>query len=183
VPASGADPATVKGTVTIQPKGAARLEDVVVYIEGPAPSGTTGAAHASMDQKDMTFVPHVLPVVIGTTVGFLNGDDALHNVFSNSVAKKFDVGMFPRGETRSVVFDKPGIVDVRCNVHPKMRAYVIVLENSYFAVPGADGSYNIAGLPPGRYKLRVWHESLKPVEKWVNVGGGEVLNVNLQLEK
>jgi plastocyanin len=181
--AGAAEPATLKGTVSMQPPGAAKLEDVVVYIEGAVADAKPPTQHASIDQKDQTFVPHVLPVMTGTTVDFRNSDVVLHNAFSNSLPKKFDVGMFPRGETRSVVFDKAGVIDLRCNVHPKMRAYVVVLDTPLFAVPRADGGYSIGGVPPGRYKLRTWHESLKPAEKWVNLNPGEVLNVNLQLEK
>lgn len=181
--AGAAEPATVKGTVSVQPAGAAALQDVVVYIDGAIADAKPPAQHATVNQKDQQFVPHVLPVMAGTTVDFLNSDDVLHNAFSNSVAKKFDVGMFPRGQSRSVAFDKAGVVDVRCNVHPKMRAAVVVLDNPFFAVPRADGSFSISGLPPGRYKLRTWNESLKPAEKWVNLNAGEVLNVTLQLEK
>jgi plastocyanin len=181
--AGAADPATVKGSVSMQPAGAAAPQDVIVYIEGTFLDAKPPAAHASMNQKDQTFIPHALPVMAGTTVDFLNSDDVPHNVFSNSVAKKFDVGMFPHGETRSVVFDKAGVIDLRCNVHPKMRAAIVVLDNPFFAVPGADGSYSISGIPPGRYKLHSWNESLKPTEKWVNLNAGEVLSVNLQLEK
>ncbi|HXQ23302.1 MAG TPA: plastocyanin/azurin family copper-binding protein [Candidatus Acidoferrales bacterium] len=181
--AGAVEPATVKGTVSVQPAGTAALQDVVVYVDGTIADATPPAQHATVDQKDQQFVPHVVPVMAGTTVDFLNSDDVLHNAFSNSVAKKFDVGMFPRGESRSVVFDKAGVVDMRCNVHPKMRATVVVLDNPFFAVPRTDGSFSIAGLPPGRYKLRTWSESLKPAEKWVNLNAGEVLNVTLQLEK
>lgn len=181
--ARAADTATVKGSVSVQPPDAAQSRDIVVYVQGVPAAAPAPTAHVTIDQRDMTFVPHVLPVMVGTTVDFLNTDDVYHNVFSNSVAKKFDVGMFSKGETRSTVFDKVGVIDVRCNVHPKMRAYVVVVDNPYFAVPSADGSYSINGLPAGRYKLVTWHESLKPTEKWVNLNAGEVLNVNLQLEK
>ena len=181
--AGAADSATVKGTVTVKPAGAARMQDIVVYIEGSVAGTKPPTRHAVIDQKNLTFIPHVLPVMAGTTVDFRNSDEILHNVFSNSVARKFDVGMFGHGESRSVLFDKPGLIDVRCNVHPKMRAVIVVLDNPFFAVPDADGSYSISGLPAGRYKLRAWHESLKPVEEWVNLNAGEVLNVSLPLEK
>lgn len=180
--AHAADPATVKGTVSMRGDSAA-VQDVIISIDVPAASPAAPSEHRSINQKDMTFIPHVLPVLIGTTVEFLNSDNAYHNVFSNSVAKRFNVGMFPKGETRSVTFDQAGLVDVRCNVHPKMQAYVMVLKSPSFTVPATDGTYSISGIPAGRYQLHAWHPSLKPIEKWINVSSGEVLQVNLQLEK
>lgn len=181
--AHAAEPATLKGTVSVRGDDSVPMQDIVIYIEGTPAEPHAPAGHAAIDQKNMTFIPHVLPVAAGTTVDFRNSDDMYHNVFSNSVAKRFDLGMFGRGETRSTVFDQPGIIDLRCNVHPKMHAYIVVLKSPYFTVPAADGSYMINGIPPGRYQLRTWEERLKPTEKWVNVSAGEVVNVNLQLEK
>jgi plastocyanin len=170
----------VKGTVTLPPDSGSP-KDVVVYLEGTI--GTPTPGKGSVDQRDMTFIPHVLPVALGSTVEILNTDDVLHNTFSNSAAKRFDVGMFKRGESRSVTFDKPGIVELRCNVHPKMHAFILVLENNYFATPDERGSYQISGIPAGRYKLRAWHESLPPIETWANLDDATLRSIDLKFTR
>ena len=193
----------VKGTVTLPPDSGS-VKDVVVYLSdlearsdqrertieetptaGPIEGtvGTPTASKASFDQKNMTFIPHVLPVAVGSTVDFLNGDDVMHNVFSNSATKRFDLGMVKRGESRSVSFDKPGIVELRCNVHPTMHAFIFVLANNYFATPDERGSYQITGLPAGRYKLRAWHESLPPIETWANLDDATLRAIDLKFTR
>jgi plastocyanin len=170
----------VKGTVSLPPDSGS-VKNVVVYLEGAI--GTPTSAKMTIDQKDMTFIPHVLPIVVGSTLDFVNNDDVMHNVFSNSVTQRFDVGMFPRGESRSVVFDKPGVVELRCNVHPTMRGFVLVLENNYFATPDERGNYQITGIPRGRYKLRAWHESLPPIETWANVDDAALRSIDLEFKR
>ena len=112
---------------------------------------------AQMVQKDITFVPHVLPVVVGTTVAFPNDDPVFHNVFSASPVHKFDLGLYPQGKSRSTTFERPGIVQIGCNVHPQMSGYVVVLDEPYFAVPNARGVYELTDLPLGSYTIKVWH--------------------------
>ena len=170
----------VKGTVVLPPDSGS-VKDVVVYLEGTI--GTPTAAKASIDQKNMTFIPHVLPVVVGSTVEFRNSDDVMHNAFSNSATQRFDVGMFGRGESRSVTLEKPGVVELRCNVHPTMHAFIFVLANNYFATPDERGSYQITGLPAGRYKLRAWHESLPPVETWANLDDATLRSIDLKFTR
>jgi plastocyanin len=169
----------VKGTVTL-PADSGSVKDVVVYLEGTI--GVPTPSKVSVNQKDMTFIPHVLPVAVGSTVEFLNSDDVLHNVFSNSATQRFDLGMVGRGESRSVSFDKPGIVELRCNVHPKMHAYILVLANNYFATPDERGNYQITGIPKGRYKLRAWHESLPPIETWANLEDATLRSIDLNFK-
>ena len=148
---------TVKGTVTTGPDRQV-VADAVVMIEGPA--NGSGTTRATMNQQHEAFAPHVLGVAVGTTVDFPNGDPVLHNVFSTSTAKRFDLGMYGQGETRNVVLDSPGVVLVRCNVHPRMTGYIVVHSNPYVAVTDAHGSYTITGVPPGAYQARIWHEEL-----------------------
>ena len=178
-PAAAQNDRIVKGTVTLPPDSGS-VKDVVVYIEGMV--GTPTPSKASVDQKNTTFIPHVLPVTVGSTVEFRNSDEVMHNVFSNSATQRFDLGMFGRGETRSVTLDKPGIVELRCNVHPTMHAYIVVLANNYFATPDERGSYQISGLPAGRYKLRAWHESLPPIETWANLDDATLRHVDLKFK-
>jgi plastocyanin len=166
----------VKGTVTVPPDSGS-VKDVVISID--AAIGTPTATKVSIDQKNMTFVPHVLPVAAGSTVEFRNSDDVLHNVFSASTTQPFDVGMFGRGESRSVTFDKPGVIELRCNVHPSMHGFIVVLPNNYFTTPDERGLYQISGLPKGRFKLRAWRPSGPQMETWANLDDATLRAINL----
>ena len=175
------------GAAAVPPKSAdaSALQGVVVYLEGvPRAAGApTSATAARMEQKGERFVPRVLPVVAGTTVSFPNADPIFHNVFSLSGAKAFDLGRYPRGEARSVRFDKPGVVQVFCHIHSDMRAVVLVLDSPAFAVPGDDGRYALDGVPPGEYVLVAWHERAQPIRRKVRVtaGGTVVEDVDIPI--
>ncbi len=148
----------------VKAPGMKNSANAVVYIEKvgdksfPAPQ-----EHALMDQKGLKFDPHVLPVLAGTTVDFLNSDDVLHNVFSpDACAGKVNLGTWPKGQKRSYTFKDPGCQAVLlCNVHPEMEAFVVVCETPYYAVTSPDGSYEIKNVPAGKYTLKVWHEKDK----------------------
>lgn len=160
------------------------MHDFIVYIEGKV--GDTPIApekHAqvvtvknpSVTQKGALFTPHVLPVVVGTTVDWPNNDDILHNVFSFSETKPFDLGLYKSPTIESVRFDKPGKVDVFCSIHARMNCIVLVLENPYFATANEKGFYNITNVPAGTYKLKAWHERLPSQTKEITVpDSGEV---------
>jgi len=180
-----AAPIAIAGGVTgkIQCKGVKDNRDAVVYLEGvpgtfPAPKDA-----ANIDQVKMTFVPHVVAVLVGTAVKFLNSDSVLHNVYTPSKAgDRFNLGSWPKGQTKSYTFDKPGEVRLLCNVHPEMEAWVIVLANPYFVKTGPDGSYNIPDVPAGKYTLKVWHEKAKfaATEVTVPASGNATVNVAAQ---
>jgi len=170
---------TVKGTIT---SSTGPVRDAVVLIEGPSVRAQDGAAHVVIDQRDQTFVPHVVAVAVGTTVDFPNHDPMLHNVFSASPAKRFDLGMYDRGATRSVTFDTPGVIRIGCNVHPRMEAFVVVHANPYVAVTDALGSYTLTGVPEGDYEIRVWHETLAERRMRVKVATGRVEALDVRLE-
>ena len=118
----------------------------VVYLE-TAPQGAFEVppprAHAVLDQRNEAFAPYVLAVSVGTTVDFPNSDRTYHNVFSLSKARRFDLGRYPRGESRSVRFDEPGVVRVFCEIHSHMNAFILVFAHRYFATTEADGRYRI----------------------------------------
>ena len=163
----------VAGNITgkIKAKGAKNGGDAVVYIEKV--EGKTFAPpkdHVVMDQKNLQFQPHVMPILAGTTVDFLNSDKVLHNVFSpDKCVDKFNLGSWPQGQTKSYTFKTAGCnATLLCNVHPEMEGYVVVLDNPYYAVSAADGTYKIKDVPPGKYVLKIWHQKLKgsdvPVE-------------------
>jgi plastocyanin len=167
----------IKGKV--QCKGVRDNRDAVVYLENVPGQFAPAKQPVEMDQLKMVFIPHVVPVVVGTTVKFLNSDPVLHNVFTPSKAgDKFNLGTWPKGEAKSYTFGKLGEVRLLCNVHPEMEAWVVVLPNSHFAKTGPDGSYSIANVPAGKYSLKVWHEKLKfpPQEIEVPAAGDVVAN-------
>lgn len=174
----------IKGNLTA--KGVKHAGDAVIYIDKIA--GKTfepPKKHARMDQKNLVFIPHVLPVVAGTTVDFLNSDDVLHNVFTpDKCAEKFNLGTWPKGQVRSYAFKQAGCTAVMlCNVHPEMEAYIVALETPYFAVSSKDGSYEIKNVPPGTYALKIWHERLKGPPATVEVPEKGEVTVNFAIKR
>ena len=132
----------------------------VVYLES-APSRAFDdhePVRARMDQRNETFYPHVLAVPVGSVVDFPNSDRTFHNVFSLSRAKRFDLGRYARGKSKAVVFDRPGVVRVFCDIHSHMSAFVVVFNHPYFATTETDGRYRIDNLPPGTYSVAAWYE-------------------------
>jgi plastocyanin len=134
---------------------------VVIYLEGPSPAGIDSASPAKlkMQQLDRRFTPDLLVVPAGSTVSFPNMDPIFHNIFSLSKPKTFDLGSYDKGETREVVFPKPGIVDVYCHLHPNMTATVVVTPNRWYARSDGSGHYEIQNVPPGKYTVVAWHKS------------------------
>ena len=174
----------IKGMV--KAKKAKYKANTVIYIEKiEGKKFAPPQKHKLMDQKNLTFHPHVLPVVVGTTVDFLNSDDVLHNVFSpDKCVEKFNLGSFPKGQKRTYAFNNPGCVSVMlCNVHPEMEAYILVLETPYWAVTEKDGSYEIKDVPPGKYTLKVWNERLKSKDVEVTVHKTGTVTVDFKLSR
>jgi len=139
--------------------------DAVVYVEripARAESALAASARATprLAQKDQSFVPRVVAVAVGTSVDFPNQDPIYHNVFSLSPARRFDLGKYPRGSSRQVVFSKPGLVNVFCDIHSDMAAFVLVLPHHGFARPSPTGAFALPDLPAGSYVLRAWHPDL-----------------------
>jgi len=132
------------------------IGDAVIYLAGGA---ATAARPATLDVTiaDKKFVPDVVVVPVGSTIRFPNTDPFSHNVFSASDPNGFDLGLYGRGEAKGHLFEHPGLVYIYCNVHSGMIAYVQVMPTRWFTQPGADGSFTITGVPPGRYSLHVWH--------------------------
>jgi plastocyanin len=132
----------------------------VVYLESaPSPAfDDRDPVRARMDQRNETFLPHVLAVSVGSVVDFPTSDSTYHNVFSLSKAKRFDLGRYARGKSKSVVFDRPGVVRVFCDIHSHMSAFVLVFNHPYFATTDTEGRYRIDNLPPGTYSVAAWYE-------------------------
>jgi plastocyanin len=141
----------------------ARGQDVirsVMYLESaPSPAfAEIEPTRATMDQRNQTFIPHVLAIAVGSTVDFPNSDNFYHNVFSLSKTRPFDLGHYSAGHSKSIRFDRPGIVRVFCEIHSHMSAFILVFSHQYFSVTSADGRYQIGRVPPGKYMLDAWNE-------------------------
>jgi plastocyanin len=158
---------------TVRCKGVRDSADAVVWITAiPGKTFPASKEHAKIDQANLVFNPHVLPVLVGTTVDFLNSDAVLHNVFTpDGCAEKFNLGTWPKGQIRSYEFKKECVATLLCKVHPEMEAFVVAVQTPYFAVTKADGSYRIADVPDGTYTVKVWHPKLKGTQKSVTVAG------------
>jgi plastocyanin len=150
----------------------------VVYLE-VAPRAAfdhRDEPHGRLDQRNETFVPHVLAIVAGTTVDFPNNDKTYHNVFSLSSTKTFDLGRYAAGKSQSVRFDRPGIVRVFCDIHSHMSAFILVFSHRYFAVTDDEGRYRLDNVPPGSYTVVAWNESAPTDSRPIVIGesGGDV---------
>jgi plastocyanin len=131
----------------------------VVYLQA-APQGAfeEHEGRAVMDQRHETFVPYVLAIMAGTTVDFTNNDHTYHNVFSLSKARRFDLGRYATGQSKSVRFDRPGVVRVFCEIHSHMSAFILVFAHRFFSTTDADGRYRIDNVPPGAYTIVAWND-------------------------
>jgi plastocyanin len=195
-PASAGADGTIRGTVDIRrgqpvtearpasaalgaaPRRPVEFRPAVIYLSS-APGGAfelPEPGRAAMDQRDQTFVPHVLAITVGTTVDFPNSDLTFHNVFSLSKTKAFDLGRYSRGKSKSVRFDRPGVVQVFCDIHSHMSAYILVFAHRYFALTDPSGRYAINGVPPGTYTVAVWYEGEVRETRTVTIpdSGGDV---------
>ena len=179
---TGAAAGSIVGTV--KATGLSSSADAVAYITQA--SGTFTPGVANMDQKTMQFIPHVLPVLMGTTVKFLNSDPTPHNVFSPDY-EKFNLGTWPQGQTKDHVFDKcakfPCAYTTLCRVHAEMEGFVVVLQNPFFAVSGKDGHYAIENVPAGTYSVGIWHPKLKGQAKSVTVTASGPVTLDFVLAK
>lgn len=161
-----------------------RFERVVLYLESPSldrQSYRIPEKHPVLDQKNLEFHPRVLPILTGTTVDFPNRDNLFHNVFSYSQTKEFDLGRYPKNDSRSVTFDQPGVVRVYCDIHSHMSATILVLRNPYFTVPSEEGSYVIQHVPDGKYTLVLWYDREVVERRTLELKPGETLEVNFTL--
>ncbi len=172
---------TIEGRVRVQ-SSTTDLSSFVVSVEDVDGHFPVPAQHAVMDQKQLRFDPHVLPILVGTTVEFPNSDPLLHNVFSISEAKRFNLGLYGRDTIRRMTFDKPGVVELLCNVHLEMSGFIVVLKNPYFARTDAGGGFRIADVPPGPHRLRCWHERFPALERNVDVPSTGSVNIDFIME-
>jgi plastocyanin len=157
----------VTGSVSVTTSAdRASLADLAVWLTpaGDLPRAVEPAAkaHLKMVQENKRFTPHMLVVRVGAVVDFPNLDPFFHNVFSMYDGKRFDLGLYEAGTSKSVTFSKPGICYVFCNIHPDMSAVIVAVETPYSAVSSRSGEIRISDVPPGRYTLSMWHERYAP---------------------
>jgi len=153
---------------------------VVIYLESDkAPAATR--ALATLNQSGQKFEPELLVIPAGSTVSFPNSDPIFHNVFSLSRTRQFDLGNYPSGKTRMVMFDKPGVVQVFCHLHPDMNATILVVPNAWFTRPDEHGAFNFSGLPSGTYQVVVWHKSAGTFKQRIQVSQGSVAKMSMDI--
>jgi plastocyanin len=150
----------------------------VVYLESAprAAFDQRDEPRARLDQRGEAFVPHVLAIVAGTTVDFPNNDKTYHNVFSLSPLKPFDLGRYAVGRSKSVRFDRPGIIRVFCDIHSHMSAFILVFAHRYFSVTDDEGRYRLENVPPGTYNVIAWNEATPTDSRRIVIpeSGGDV---------
>jgi len=166
-----AEGGTIKGKVDATPPK--WLEDTVVYLK-EVPGTYPPKTHA-LDQKGMRFLPHVMTIVVGDTVKFLNHDSLVHNVYSPD-GEGYNLGSFKQDEVRTYTFSKPGTYSQLCSIHPEMLGYLFVGQNPYASPVDKKGAFEIKNVPPGTYKLSVWNSHLKAADKTVTVAAGKTLD-------
>ena len=152
----------------------------MVFLEGSVRSHPL--SKFLVDQHDRRFVPHISVVTVGTEVQFPNHDTIFHNVFADYNAKRFDLGMYPRGATKRETFEKPGLVALMCSIHPDMSAFIMVVDTPYYTIADSNGRFDLRGVPDGAYILRVWHESGQIESKRITLSGDTTINVQTHRE-
>jgi plastocyanin len=156
--------------------------EIIVYVVGFDEKSATGGATAQIAQQERKFVPDLVAVTVGESVAFPNNDPFLHNVFSQSATRKFDLGSYRKGDVKRKEFDTPGVIDVYCNIHPEMAATILVLPNRRHARTHADGTFAIDGVPPGSWTVFAYtRRAQKPASSHVVVTGGQDASVELAI--
>lgn len=177
---------SIRGTISV--RGVRNAEHVLVYVEKVAGKFPPPKKPVKLDQRKLTFIPHVLPVLKGTTVAFHNSDPILHNIFwpkSKSYSAK-NLGTWGKGASRKYTFNTLGEVVLLCNVHPEMEGHIVVLQNPFFALVGKEGDYEIKGLPPGEYTVKTWYvrpKKLRSKTATVTVKAGEATELDFSLSR
>jgi plastocyanin len=159
---------------------ASELRNVIVYLK-EAPTGSVAPTRAEIRQVNETFVPRAIAVTVGSEVSFPNGDPFFHNVFSLSRTRTFDLGRYPSGQTRTVRFDRAGLVKVFCQIHSHMSASVMIFDHPWFAVPDEHGAFNLSNVPPGARRLAAWHERFGETTISVRLEAGRPATVDFVL--
>lgn len=170
-----------RGVPRHDPPATPEIRNVVVYLKDAAFRGALPTTTGEMRQENETFIPHILAITTGSTVDFPNEDPIFHNVFSLSRAATFDLGRYPKGQTRSRTFSKAGLVKVYCRIHSQMSATIMVIDHPYFGTPRDDGTFTLPDVPAGNYTVVGWHERVGERTARVRVEPGKTIQVELTL--
>lgn len=175
-PVLGAETGTIKGV--LKSPWVKRYEGLVYIEQVAGKEFPPPDKPVLMSQKNLVFLPRILPVLKGTTVDFTNDDTVVHNVFAPpGSAKRFNLGTYGVGVKKYETFNELGEVTLLCNVHPEMVGFIIILQNPYYDLTDKSGNFEIKGVPPGTYKLKVWHEKLQGADQNVTVEAGKSASV------
>jgi plastocyanin len=153
------------------------VQYAVVWLEAPDAPPLVQETPVTIDQRNLAFTPGVLAIRVGTLVSFPNSDHVFHNVFSFKDGKKFDLGLYPTGKAKPVVFDKPGLSRIFCNIHPNMAAYVMAVDTPYYAMSNERGEFTLPGVPAGTYTYHAWRPGGPTLTGSVTVGSTKPLEV------
>jgi plastocyanin len=180
---SGKSTARAYDTRSVAPraKPLPEIRNVIIFFDGIKVLTDLAATKATIAQRDEQFVPHVVAVTTGSSVSFPNDDPFFHNVFSLSRGASFNLGRYPSGRTRSRVFSRPGLVKVFCELHSHMSAVIRVFDHPWFAIPDAQGSFAIDGVPAGEHTVVAWHERIGERRDRVTIRPGQATEVTFTL--
>lgn len=184
VPVSKAVPSGAYGARRVEKgpaEGGTELTNVIVFLQDAPRPATLPPSRARIVQENETFVPRVVAITRGSTVDFPNADPFFHDVFSLSRSGTFDLGSYPRGQTKSHQFKKPGLVKVYCHIHSHMTASIMVFDHPFFAIPKTDGTFTIDDVPPGSYKVSAWHERIGENVQPVRIEAGRPSEIQFAL--
>jgi hypothetical protein len=184
VPVSTAPPSGAYGARRVEkvrPRAESELSNVIVFIQDAPRTLPLPAGRARILQEGETFLPRVVAITRGSTVDFPNGDPFFHDVFSLSRSGTFDLGSYPRGQTKSHQFSKAGLVKVYCHIHSHMSASIMVFDHTFFTIPKADGRFTIDEVPAGTYKVSAWHERIGENSQSVKVEAGRGTEIQFAL--
>lgn len=177
--ASLAEAGTIVGKAKVQ--GKQDHQNIVVYVEGATGDYQPPAKRPELNHINLSFQPSVLAVLKGTLVDFPNSDPVFHSAFSISPSNPFDLGLYQKGREKFVHFKNQGVVEVFCHIHSHMHAYILVLDNPYFAVTDQEGGFTIANVPDGAYTLKAWLNPSVVISKPVSVQGKQTVNLDFTL--
>lgn len=171
---------TIRGTISL-PSGADSA-DVIVWLDGDV-DGQPASGQPRMSQKGATFAPAFMVVVAGQAVEMPNDDNIAHNVFSFSTGNDFNLGIYPKGTSKSVTFNTPGLVDIFCSIHRHMSAQILVVPNAHFAFAEADGTFELSGVPAGDYTLKTYAKNHTELSTPVSVSASGSVSLDITLNK